>query len=378
MTRFLFLLVVVLSAFAPSTVAAQSEWQSLQVRVVRANVRDAASMKGGVIFQASENDVLTVLNTSGDWYFVESSTGRRGYINKTVVRQVTPLAPDIATPTIQLETTNSVALRNVDVIMMTHSGLSTAVIIAAIQDAKSTQFDLSPAGLVDLKNSRVSDEVIRFMVESKTPLSAQPLQAKEDASADAPQPIGQPRADIQSSPNVRQETAPQVSRPTTRRLGFGGRVGGFTLGLGGSIRYWSNDRLGFQIGVSRFSLGTSDLDFGISANASVLQIAPTVVYRFGEPTHSDDITFQPYAGGGINIFRSSISATAAGLGQRFTESQSATNFGVQGFGGVEIFFDEMSRLSVSSDVGYYSTGVPFTGFRVGGLALGFAGHWYVR
>jgi len=33
---------------------------------------------------------------------------------------------------------------------------------------------------------------------------------------------------------------------------------------------------------------------------------------------------------------------------------------------------------MSADIGYYSTAVPFSGFRVGGFALATSVHWYIR
>ena len=90
------------------------------------------------------------------------------------------------------------------------------------------------------------------------------------------------------------------------------------------------------------------------------------------------VRVRPYVGGGVNVFFSSLNARAAGFGEEISESTSSTDFGVQAFGGLEFFFSKIPRLSMSADIGYYSTAVPFSGFRVGGFALGTSVHWYIR
>jgi len=54
-------------------------------------------------------------------------------------------------------------LKNSDVISMVKAGLSQDVVITAIRQAKRRAFDLSPSGLIALKNARVPDAVIAVM-----------------------------------------------------------------------------------------------------------------------------------------------------------------------------------------------------------------------
>lgn len=54
-------------------------------------------------------------------------------------------------------------LKNSDVIGMVRAGLSQDVVITAIRQAKRRTFDLSPSGLIALKNARVPDVVIAVM-----------------------------------------------------------------------------------------------------------------------------------------------------------------------------------------------------------------------
>src|SRR5262245_42808351 len=53
-------------------------------------------------------------------------------------------------------------LTNDDVIRMVRAQVSTAVIIAAIRDA-NVRFDLSPTGLIALKDANVGDQIIQAM-----------------------------------------------------------------------------------------------------------------------------------------------------------------------------------------------------------------------
>ena len=60
----------------------------------------------------------------------------------------------------------SQAVTNVDLITMTQAGLSDQVIVNAVQ-TRGGQFDLSPNGIIDLKNRGVSDNVI-LSIQSST------------------------------------------------------------------------------------------------------------------------------------------------------------------------------------------------------------------
>jgi hypothetical protein len=55
-----------------------------QVRITGsvANVRPQASMQGQPLFQVKSGEVLQLLDVAGDWYHVEASGGRQGYVYK--------------------------------------------------------------------------------------------------------------------------------------------------------------------------------------------------------------------------------------------------------------------------------------------------------
>lgn len=64
-------------------------------------------------------------------------------------------------------------------------------------------------------------------------------------------------------------------------------------------------------------------------------------------------------------------------GGGFSDSSSETDLGFQAMVGGEIAFRNAPRLTVSGDLGYYSTGTAF-GVHIGGFAYGVSVHWYVK
>lgn len=71
------------------------------------------------------------------------------------------------------------AVTNYDLVQMTHAGLSDDLIISTIR-SRGGRFDLSPGGLISLKQQGVSDQVV--------------LAAQQTAGADLPTPINPPPA----------------------------------------------------------------------------------------------------------------------------------------------------------------------------------------
>ena len=59
------------------------------------------------------------------------------------------------------------AMTNADVIDLRKAGLDDDNLIAAIRDASTTNFDLSPAGLKALLGAKVSNRVITTMREKR-------------------------------------------------------------------------------------------------------------------------------------------------------------------------------------------------------------------
>jgi len=77
---------------------------------------------------------------------------------------------DIAMQQVHFEQHQSaIALTNFDLVQMTHAGVSDDVIIAAARD-RGGRFDLSPPGIISLKNSGVSDAVILGAQSASRPM----------------------------------------------------------------------------------------------------------------------------------------------------------------------------------------------------------------
>jgi hypothetical protein len=79
-------------------------------------------------------------------------------------------------------------LTNADVIAMTSLGLSDEVIIAKITSGKANNFDTSVEGLRILKGNKVSDAVIRLMINPSPSQSINGAEASDRAAQTAPIP----------------------------------------------------------------------------------------------------------------------------------------------------------------------------------------------
>jgi hypothetical protein len=150
--------------------------------------------------------------------------------------------------------------------------------------------------------------------------------------------------------------------PQPHLFGIGGRMGGSTIGFGGSARGWSRNALGAQIEVSRYAI-TSD---GAPGSVTTMEFAPSALYALPDRI-SDYVWLRPFVGAGANWTRS----TQTGFG-------STSKLGFQAFGGAEATFSSLPRFTISGDVGYRSTQSPYDGFELGGLRFSLSGHWYLR
>lgn len=168
--------------------------------------------------------------------------------------------------------------------------------------------------------------------------------------------------------------------PIKDRFGVGARVGGYSVGLGASVRYWFTERIGFEFVMTRSSLA-SGVDLGIisdSYDASVTQFMPALMIGLNK-VEKDSVVFAPYVGGGPNIYRTSASISVSAPGARFGFDESETSFGAAAFVGVDVRLRSVPAFGFGADVGYYSTAAPFTGsLEVGGIGIGVTGHYYFQ
>jgi hypothetical protein len=156
--------------------------------------------------------------------------------------------------------------------------------------------------------------------------------------------------------------------PTAHSVGFGGRIGGSTLGVGASARAAIGNHVGVQVEVSRYALTSAVAQQRLTS----LQFAPSVLVSLPDKV-TDYVWLRPYVGAGITMYRSTLSgATIA------ADSVSDNRMGRQAFGGVEAAFAAVPRFTLSADYGYRWPQTPFEGFELGGRGLAVSGHWYIR
>lgn len=162
--------------------------------------------------------------------------------------------------------------------------------------------------------------------------------------------------------------SPVPSVPIPHRVGLGGRMGGSTAGFGASVRAQASRRFRVQLEVSRYS--HTNL---VTERLTSVQFAPSVLYSLPDKV-TDYVWVRPYVGGGVGMYRSTLSTGASGAGASVADS----TLGRQVFGGVEVAVANMPRFTLSADYGYRSPQTPFTGFELGGRGLSISGHWYVK
>lgn len=196
-------------------------------------------------------------------------------------------------------------------------------------------------------------------------------------AAAAPRPVAQPAAPA-ATPAVRaeQQPLPRGSAPTparavlvapTHTVGLGARLGGATMGVGASMRGWSERRLGGQFDLSHYSI-TSPTEAG---RMSATQVAPSVLFAMNDHV-GDFVWARPYVGAGLEWTHATLSVLAPEF------SDSANTLGVRVFAGGEFTFSSAPQFGLSVDLGYYHMPAPFVGFDAKGIGAAVAGHWYMK
>ncbi len=91
---------LVLAVLSLAVVPLQADQDAAQVRVVAqvANVRAAAELASPVVQTAKAGTVFPVIRKAGDWYLVGLPGGGQGYLNKTVVEEVSGAVPETVAP----------------------------------------------------------------------------------------------------------------------------------------------------------------------------------------------------------------------------------------------------------------------------------------
>ncbi len=97
--------------------------------------------------------------------------------------------------TVAAQTNAAEILTNEDVVLMSQSNLADNLVVDKIKESKGA-FDVSVAGLVNLKKANVSDEVVAAMMEKSRALRDKSATGANTQTADGSQPI------IESVPTV--------------------------------------------------------------------------------------------------------------------------------------------------------------------------------
>ena len=188
---------------------------------------------------------------------------------------------------------------------------------------------------------------------------------RASAAVAAPAPIPPAR----TAAPARGVARPAVNKtPESHLLGVGGLVGPMST-IGASARAWRDDRLGFQLALTRDAM-SSDL---AGNRVTSMQIEPGVVYGLLDRV-TDYVWLRPYAGAAVSFRRETLRfPTATGA-----EPVSDSGLGLRLFGGTEFTFASVPQLGLSVDLGYRRVPTPFVGFEADRLSATIAGHWYIK
>jgi hypothetical protein len=161
--------------------------------------------------------------------------------------------------------------------------------------------------------------------------------------------------------------SPVRSVSIPHRVGLGGLMGGSTLGYGASARASVGGRFRVQLEASRYALTSA-----AQQRLTSVQFAPSLLYFLPDKV-TDYVWMRPYVGGGVSLYRSTLSGTTA-AGTSVADSR----MGRQVFGGAEVALAGAPRFTLSADFGYRWRQTPFEGIQLGGKGLSVSGHWYVK
>jgi len=162
---------------------------------------------------------------------------------------------------------------------------------------------------------------------------------------------------------------PAVNKtPEAHLLGVGALIGPMST-VGASARAWRDDRLGFQLALTRDAM-SSDL---AGNRVTSMQIEPGVVYGLLDHV-TDYVWLRPYVGAALSLRRETLRfPTATGV-----EPVSDSGVGLRLFGGTEFTFASVPQLGLSVDLGYRHVPTPFVGFEADRFSAAIAGHWYIK
>ena len=209
----------------------------------------------------------------------------------------------------------------------------------------------------------------RVNVPSTTPQapagSPRPVPASATVSASGPAAV--PMATAQRPSPVTPSGQPGGNR-ISHIVGIGGLVGSMSS-FGATARWWRQNHLGVQVGVTRDAM-TSDVAEG---RVTSMQIEPGVVYGLFDRVR-DYVWVRPYVGSALSFRHQTLKMPTADPAQ----SSSDNGVGFRMFGGGEFTFATATQLGLSAEVGYRRLPTAFPGFEADRWSVALAGHWYIK
>jgi hypothetical protein len=158
------------------------------------------------------------------------------------------------------------------------------------------------------------------------------------------------------------------STSISHTVGVGGLVGSLNT-FGATARAWRNNHLGLQMGLTR-DVMRSDV---AAARVTSMQFESGVVYALFDRV-SDYVWIRPYVGSALSVRHQTLTLPVPDP----TAHEPDNGIGFRVFGGTELTFATVTRLGVSTEIGYRRFPSPFPGFGAERLSVSIAGHWYIK
>jgi hypothetical protein len=243
-------------------------------------------------------------------------------------------------------------------------------VMREVGDWVKVEWPNSPDGVGYVRTSTGSISRGIAAAPAAAPAAASFAPAPSAALRPAPQTTPALGARAEQQPIVR-SSAPSAASTLfvapTHTIGFGARIGGSSLGVGGSVRGWSGRRLGAQFDVSHYAMSSLTQVGSLGAT----QFGPSVLFAMNDRV-TDTMWMRPYLGAGLDFSHATLSNITPGL------SQTSNTLGYRIFGGGEMTLSGLPQFGVSLDLGYYQMPAPFVGWETKGFGAAVSGHWYPR
>ena len=202
---------------------------------------------------------------------------------------------------------------------------------------------------------------------SRGGVQAPPVSGRPVIAAPAPRSQSSPTtAQAAPAPNPTVLSRPAFSLPS-HVIGLGARFDPKTMGIGGTGRAWAHRSFAVQIEAGKVNY-TSTVAAGQMRS---MQLAPSLILS---PSNlvTNAIWARPYIGGGVDMYRLTLSSTTGAPGV------SDNGFGSHIVGGAEFTVSRVPQLGVSADLRRQWVPTVFDGFELDGFGFSMSAHWYVK